>query len=96
MEVPLLKARTILSAKENMLQIARCFFFTLFQYQASNIMNSHKNVPVLNIHYQLRGGVVRVARVGSPWHMLRQSVSKCGFLLFLSSAFFETYSWHLY
>ena len=33
---------------------------SLFQYQASNIMNSHlKDAPVLSIYYQMRGGVVK-------------------------------------
>ena len=34
--------------------------YYLFQYQASNIMNSHlKDAPVLSIYYQMRGGVVK-------------------------------------
>ena len=33
---------------------------SLFQYEASNITNSQlKDAPVLNIYYQLRGGVVK-------------------------------------
>ena len=64
--------------------------FTLFQYQASNIMNSHfKNVSVLNIHYQLRGGVVRVARVESPWMPVQAeqlySCSQCLLVLVLEA-----------
>ena len=67
-----------------------CFAFTLFQYQASNIMNSHfKNVSVLNIHYQLRGGVVRVARVESPWMPVQAeqlySCSQCLLVLVLEA-----------